>query len=261
MSLINCPECDKSISNQSDTCPHCGFPVKKHLTKVIYQNKKKQATSKLKATIKNYRFYLALYCLLACLFAIYMALPYPNTYYMAKIQSLPTPSGCDSNLAHSRQNRSAYTPFSMDELTPYEHYVDSFVGSNTPEQTQAIKCEIWKEIQALWLMHNNTVSAKFGGIAGTVVNFVVFLALVLTFLFTFFPIRSISAIRYHRYPILLFGSLIGVANHFYLASNRFYYPFELQIIHFMPVLIFFTVLTIGVEMRHRSYRKSKKLSK
>lgn len=28
MALINCPECSKQISDQSNTCPHCGFPIK-----------------------------------------------------------------------------------------------------------------------------------------------------------------------------------------------------------------------------------------
>ncbi len=28
--LINCPECEKKISNYADTCPDCGFPTKVH---------------------------------------------------------------------------------------------------------------------------------------------------------------------------------------------------------------------------------------
>lgn len=27
MALINCPECSKQISDQSTTCPHCGYPI------------------------------------------------------------------------------------------------------------------------------------------------------------------------------------------------------------------------------------------
>ena len=29
MALINCPECKKEISDQTESCPHCGYPVKK----------------------------------------------------------------------------------------------------------------------------------------------------------------------------------------------------------------------------------------
>lgn len=29
MSLIKCPECNKEISNTIDSCPHCGFKLKK----------------------------------------------------------------------------------------------------------------------------------------------------------------------------------------------------------------------------------------
>ena len=28
--LINCPECEKKISNYANTCPHCGFPTETH---------------------------------------------------------------------------------------------------------------------------------------------------------------------------------------------------------------------------------------
>lgn len=28
MALINCPECSKQISDQSTTCPHCGYPIR-----------------------------------------------------------------------------------------------------------------------------------------------------------------------------------------------------------------------------------------
>lgn len=27
MSLIKCPECSKEISDQTDQCPHCGYPI------------------------------------------------------------------------------------------------------------------------------------------------------------------------------------------------------------------------------------------
>lgn len=29
--LIKCPECDHDVSDQTDKCPNCGFPIKKHL--------------------------------------------------------------------------------------------------------------------------------------------------------------------------------------------------------------------------------------
>lgn len=31
MALINCPECDKSVSSAAHACPHCGFPVAEKL--------------------------------------------------------------------------------------------------------------------------------------------------------------------------------------------------------------------------------------
>ncbi len=29
MALINCPECNKEISDKTRKCPHCGYPIKK----------------------------------------------------------------------------------------------------------------------------------------------------------------------------------------------------------------------------------------
>jgi len=28
MSIVKCPECQKDISNQAITCPHCGYQLK-----------------------------------------------------------------------------------------------------------------------------------------------------------------------------------------------------------------------------------------
>lgn len=33
MILIKCPECNVTVSNTANTCPHCGYNIKKHFTK------------------------------------------------------------------------------------------------------------------------------------------------------------------------------------------------------------------------------------
>lgn len=33
MTLIKCPECNTTVSNTANTCPHCGYNIKKHFTK------------------------------------------------------------------------------------------------------------------------------------------------------------------------------------------------------------------------------------
>lgn len=40
MSLINCPECGKEISDKSDKCIHCGFPLTKTKNKICIINGK-----------------------------------------------------------------------------------------------------------------------------------------------------------------------------------------------------------------------------
>ena len=29
MSLIRCPECNKDVSSYAESCPHCGYPIRK----------------------------------------------------------------------------------------------------------------------------------------------------------------------------------------------------------------------------------------
>lgn len=48
MALVNCPECQREISNQSQYCIHCGFPMVKdysdnHLINVLVMNDEKRA--------------------------------------------------------------------------------------------------------------------------------------------------------------------------------------------------------------------------
>ena len=33
MSLINCPECEKQVSNEAKRCPNCGYPLQKRWSK------------------------------------------------------------------------------------------------------------------------------------------------------------------------------------------------------------------------------------
>lgn len=42
MALINCPECQKEISDQAKTCPHCGLSVQKELAKKKAEEEKKR---------------------------------------------------------------------------------------------------------------------------------------------------------------------------------------------------------------------------
>ena len=44
MALITCPECGREVSNQSQICPHCGFPISKYIIR-----EKKKADSELRS--------------------------------------------------------------------------------------------------------------------------------------------------------------------------------------------------------------------
>ena len=35
MALINCPECNREISDMAESCPHCGLPLVTELTETV----------------------------------------------------------------------------------------------------------------------------------------------------------------------------------------------------------------------------------
>lgn len=39
MALINCPECNKEISNSAKTCPHCGYKFKNNIWMKIWSKR------------------------------------------------------------------------------------------------------------------------------------------------------------------------------------------------------------------------------
>lgn len=43
MALINCPECGKEISDTTDKCPHCGYPLMKIQNEEKNNEKKRTA--------------------------------------------------------------------------------------------------------------------------------------------------------------------------------------------------------------------------
>jgi len=42
MALINCPECQKEISDKAESCPHCGCPIKNEINDNMYEYNGKQ---------------------------------------------------------------------------------------------------------------------------------------------------------------------------------------------------------------------------
>lgn len=44
MALIKCPECNESVSEKANSCPHCGYPLKPEVTPIQYELEKDQNT-------------------------------------------------------------------------------------------------------------------------------------------------------------------------------------------------------------------------
>lgn len=42
MSLIACPECDRTISDLAPHCPGCGYPVREYVQRLADQRKERQ---------------------------------------------------------------------------------------------------------------------------------------------------------------------------------------------------------------------------
>ena len=41
MAMINCPECNKEISNKAFVCPDCGYPLSNNISNADFSIKKK----------------------------------------------------------------------------------------------------------------------------------------------------------------------------------------------------------------------------
>lgn len=53
MALINCPECNKEISDSARKCPHCGYPLKEEV-EVVYEKKGFWSTGRLAVSIISF---------------------------------------------------------------------------------------------------------------------------------------------------------------------------------------------------------------
>ena len=54
MSMIECPECGKEVSDNAVMCPNCGYGVKEHFSKIESEEVRKQNEEKRKEVI-NFR--------------------------------------------------------------------------------------------------------------------------------------------------------------------------------------------------------------
>lgn len=48
MALIQCPECNNSVSSSAESCPHCGYPIKKYCENKTLEDYKEWLSSKIK---------------------------------------------------------------------------------------------------------------------------------------------------------------------------------------------------------------------
>lgn len=52
MSMIECPECGKEVSDNAVMCPNCGYGVKEHFSKIESEEVRKQNEEKRKKTAR-----------------------------------------------------------------------------------------------------------------------------------------------------------------------------------------------------------------
>ncbi|MBQ2998679.1 MAG: hypothetical protein IJM98_11660 [Oscillospiraceae bacterium] len=46
MALVNCPECDKTVSSSAESCPNCGYPVRQHFENIKKEEERKEKTKR-----------------------------------------------------------------------------------------------------------------------------------------------------------------------------------------------------------------------
>lgn len=72
MALINCPECNKEMSDTIKKCPHCGFVIKKKKVKKdkSVKGEKKKLKDKIINLLKNKKFWISFLIVIVVLFLI-----------------------------------------------------------------------------------------------------------------------------------------------------------------------------------------------
>lgn len=55
MALINCPECNKQVSDRAEICIHCGFPLSKYLDEQTIEIKEEKAYPKLEVLTAEFK--------------------------------------------------------------------------------------------------------------------------------------------------------------------------------------------------------------
>lgn len=84
MPLINCPECNKEISDKADSCPNCGFPIDEIKKNIVNEEfKQDMSISKNNNVIKKASIYIGI-VLVICLLIGFFVYPQYKTRNVAK---------------------------------------------------------------------------------------------------------------------------------------------------------------------------------
>jgi hypothetical protein len=126
MALINCPECNKEISDKAESCPNCGCPINIVGQSMIQENKTKTKKSK-----KKYILIPLLIIILVCLSGIsfyYIKIIKPENTYKQAIKLMNEGKYDDANSIFKEINSYKDVNELQDKLK-YESYVFKCIDS------------------------------------------------------------------------------------------------------------------------------------
>lgn len=245
------PECSSEVSSQTNTCPKCGFPIKRELRKSkrkeVLEEKKVVVTSAL-SSVKKYIFPILHLIVFLIVIGIFFELPIkkydsPSAYSLYNEEK---PTTCNRELA-LEHNINDYDPLTDINNTRYAFFAESFAYSGSTEQTEAIKCEIWKEFHMVSMISKNELKAKFAILIAVTLDPVIIVPLMICWLICFFNknLTTFSTLVSFTFVAALFGSFSeGI-----LSSMQFYRPTELTVNRAFAVAALSLLLSITMHLK------------
>ncbi|WP_417314649.1 hypothetical protein [Cycloclasticus pugetii] len=181
---------------------------------------------------------------------VYLEYPFPNVEHSG-IYNEVRPMGCNKGLALER-NLSGVDDFENDVLrfvenTDYLYHLKSFTFSGSPEQTQAIKCEIWSEYQDIAIFSSNTIKNKL------MFSIAIFLDpfVLISFFFLWFLLFSSKSIsmKYSFFWMIIIGCIVGLISNEALSKSHFYRPSEFVVLRYLLVVVLALLLSLSLQLR------------
>lgn len=177
MALVNCPECNKEVSEKARVCPNCGYPLLKNRVK-LSENRKKMFSKKTKIGI-----IITITAILTCIIIAYEFDTSNRVDYMTRNCEMYLESKYDSNFSLKeivdKDRNSIEAHFVCDSFPDYviyatcekdkkddykyeDNYMMYYYKNKTIEEMTRVANEIYKSFKIIYKIPDVTSFKDYG---------------------------------------------------------------------------------------------------